>query len=355
MSAPTPMRDKSFDFSDGDVLLSAPGNAGDDEAIAVDAEASYSNITPVYSQTPAAVVYFRIHKALLTGHPSMFTDMFEVVNPSLSEQNLYDGVPLIALYDGGSHVRGFLRVLSQPETVFLPRYHHPSAELLMGPPLLAIKYQADAIRDVIVLHPRADWPISSYAAWKKRQWQEPKASPADRLRIQSHSSISSERRTPPSYSESILRWPFTRYYPAGLLPGGPIYSTQKTSTPSWCCTINAWLITWIKEDPSTYYFYGRKAQGRPRLEIRPSECSCKLKEFKDEVLLDWMEHSLDHVDVIEYLEHLAVIVEANRYRWRFCNRNNCRSKAAPWIKEMARMFYDRMEEIIFPSHAQTGN
>ncbi|KAG9217943.1 hypothetical protein CCMSSC00406_0008584 [Pleurotus cornucopiae] len=125
------MRDKSFDFSDGDVLLSAPSNAGGDEAIAVDAEASNSNITLVYSQTPAAVVYFRIHKALLTGHPSMFTDMFEVVNPSLSEQDSYDGVPLIALHDEASHVRGFLRVLSQPD----------------------------------------------YAAWKKRQWQEPKSFP----------------------------------------------------------------------------------------------------------------------------------------------------------------------------------
>lgn len=109
------MHDKSFYFSDGDVVLSAPGNAGDDEAIAVAIEASNSIITPAYSQSPAAVVYFRIRKALLTEQPSMFTDMFEVVNSSLSEQDLYDGVPLIALHDEASHVRGFLRVLSKPE------------------------------------------------------------------------------------------------------------------------------------------------------------------------------------------------------------------------------------------------
>lgn len=90
------MHDKSFDFSDGDLVLSASGNTGDDEAVAVAVEAA--------NLTPAAVVYFRIHEALLIEQPSMFTDMFDVVNPSFSEQDLYDGVPFIALHESCKRV-----------------------------------------------------------------------------------------------------------------------------------------------------------------------------------------------------------------------------------------------------------
>lgn len=224
----------------------------------------------------------------------------------------------------------------------------------MGPLLLAIKYQADALRDVIVLHLRADWPINSYAAWKKRQWQEPKGFPGGSS-PDPEPFIHLVRTT--NTSELLRKHLALAFYT--LLSRRPstwrtnlLYADDLNTLVAARCTINAWLLTWIKEDPSTYYFYGRKAQGRgPRLEIRQSECSCKLKEFKDEMLLDWMEHSLDHVDVIEYLEHLAVMVDANGYRWRFCNGNNCRGKAVSWIKEMARAFYDTMEEIIFPSHA----
>lgn len=62
------------------------------------------------------LVYFRVHRSMLVGESEVFRDMFVVGQRSTSATNgeIYDGVPLITMYDKAKDIRGFLRAIYKP-------------------------------------------------------------------------------------------------------------------------------------------------------------------------------------------------------------------------------------------------
>ncbi len=123
------MRDTSFYFDDGSIVLSAPGSEEDkDEAEFWGEDAGehcprnvcwitfYSNAADEDIAEKGALVYFRVHRSILDGESEVFRDMFVVGQRPTSATNgeIYDGVPLITMYDNAKDIRGFLRVIYKP-------------------------------------------------------------------------------------------------------------------------------------------------------------------------------------------------------------------------------------------------
>jgi hypothetical protein len=72
---PDESRDEDLYFEDGNVVISASNNVED-----------------------PSLVYFRVHKSVLSKQSVVFRDMFSL--PSFSDtDNMYDGVPLIYFHD----------------------------------------------------------------------------------------------------------------------------------------------------------------------------------------------------------------------------------------------------------------
>lgn len=61
-------------------------------------------------------VVFRVHQSVLSLHSPVFASMFTLPPPSnTSERELYDGVPLVRMYDHSSDLSELLRALYHPE------------------------------------------------------------------------------------------------------------------------------------------------------------------------------------------------------------------------------------------------
>lgn len=116
------MHDKQFYYSDGSLVLSAHGDAKDAEHVLAVVDSDKLPVLPAIggdselANSPSAnediIIYFRIHRSLLVEESTVIKDMFLV--GSSAEHELYDGVPLIALYDKASDVRGFLGAIYKP-------------------------------------------------------------------------------------------------------------------------------------------------------------------------------------------------------------------------------------------------
>ena len=76
--------DKEFYFPDGNIILSARVKDG-------------------------TLVYFRVHKSVLSLHSPIFADMFAMPPPSVMDT--YDGLPLVHLQDDADDLKAFLQAL----------------------------------------------------------------------------------------------------------------------------------------------------------------------------------------------------------------------------------------------------
>lgn len=81
------------------------------------------NIVLSALDTDDGVVYFRVHRSVLSRQSPVFKDMFNI--PTGDSVEKYDGVPLVRLHDGADDVKDFLRALYDPECVqrSIPRFY----------------------------------------------------------------------------------------------------------------------------------------------------------------------------------------------------------------------------------------
>jgi len=84
---PDESRDEDLYFEDGSIIISANDTGGD-------------------------LVYFRVHKSVLSKQSSAFKDMFSL--PSPSEVELYDSLPLVHVHDDAKDLKQFLQVVYDP-------------------------------------------------------------------------------------------------------------------------------------------------------------------------------------------------------------------------------------------------
>jgi hypothetical protein len=89
-SRPDETRDEDLYFEDGSIVLSAKDTDGD-------------------------LVYFRVHKSVLTKQSVIFKDMFSV--PSPPEMEMYDDLPLVHLHDTSKELKQFLQAMYDPRWV----------------------------------------------------------------------------------------------------------------------------------------------------------------------------------------------------------------------------------------------
>ena len=84
---PDESRDEDLYFDDGSIVISANQTSGD-------------------------LVYFRVHKSLLSKQSTVFKDMFSL--PSPTEVDTYDGLPLVHVHDDAAHFKQFLQAIYDP-------------------------------------------------------------------------------------------------------------------------------------------------------------------------------------------------------------------------------------------------
>jgi hypothetical protein len=84
---PDESRDEDLYFEDGSVILSANSTDGD-------------------------LVYFRVHKSVLSKQSTVFKDMFSL--PSPPEVDKYDSLPLVHVHDDAKELKQFLQAIYDP-------------------------------------------------------------------------------------------------------------------------------------------------------------------------------------------------------------------------------------------------
>ena len=84
---PDESRDGDLYFEDGSVVLSTKGDEG-------------------------GLVYFKVHKSVLTKRSAVFEDMFSL--PSPPEVPQYDSLPLVQVYDDCQELKQFLQLIYDP-------------------------------------------------------------------------------------------------------------------------------------------------------------------------------------------------------------------------------------------------
>jgi hypothetical protein len=85
---PDESRDEDLYFEDGNVIIST-SSGGDD------------------------LIYFRVHKSVLSKQSVVFRDMFSL--PSVSDvDTMYDGVPLVRVHDDAKELKQFLQGIYDP-------------------------------------------------------------------------------------------------------------------------------------------------------------------------------------------------------------------------------------------------
>ncbi|KAH8108788.1 hypothetical protein DFH11DRAFT_1473218, partial [Phellopilus nigrolimitatus] len=117
-------------------------------------------VLSVPSSTRSCDVLFCVHKSTLTRHSSVFADMLSLPVPPSTEAELYESLPLVDLHDSSEEWEKLLGVLYDPMSFKLERHNPDTPFLLDGIMSLATKYQMSSIRDRIVQHIEADWPLT---------------------------------------------------------------------------------------------------------------------------------------------------------------------------------------------------
>ncbi|KAI0749147.1 hypothetical protein BC629DRAFT_1557125 [Irpex lacteus] len=85
-----------------------------------------------------------------------------------SKQQFYDGVPRVHLYDDAEDVAGFIGALYNTATLPLTKNCRDTPLKVQGIMRLAVKYETDTIRSVILRHIESEWP-QTLAQWERRQ------------------------------------------------------------------------------------------------------------------------------------------------------------------------------------------
>ncbi|KAL0953853.1 hypothetical protein HGRIS_005029 [Hohenbuehelia grisea] len=85
--------------------------------------------------------------------------------PSPPEAEMYDGVPVVHLYDDAAELKAFFHVYYNHNFIPFERYNPTFATAMLGPAKMAHKYQVDSLR--IVAQIKADWP-NDLEAWERR-------------------------------------------------------------------------------------------------------------------------------------------------------------------------------------------
>ena len=85
---PDESRDEDLYFEDGSVIISA-NNIGSGD-----------------------LVYFRVHKSVLSKQSTVFKDMFSL--PSPSDIDTYDSLPLVHVHDDAKDFKQFLQAIYDP-------------------------------------------------------------------------------------------------------------------------------------------------------------------------------------------------------------------------------------------------
>ncbi|EIW87224.1 hypothetical protein CONPUDRAFT_96556 [Coniophora puteana RWD-64-598 SS2] len=131
-------RDKSLYFDDGNVVIAAA-------------------LTPTKNG-----LLFRVHKSILAKNSLVFADMFTLpdISPRTEAEtnDLYDGVPVVPMYDKPQDVRGLLHFFYDAPSVVLSRYDPETPSKIDGILTLAKKYRITPLWDRLVDHFKADWP-----------------------------------------------------------------------------------------------------------------------------------------------------------------------------------------------------
>ncbi|KAF9487957.1 hypothetical protein BDN71DRAFT_550685 [Pleurotus eryngii] len=346
----TRMHDKQFYYSDGSLVLSAHGDAKDAELALAVVDSDKLPVLPNIGEdslanSPSAnediIIYFRIHRSLLVEESTVIKDMFLV--GSSAEHELYDGTPLIALHDKASDVRGFLRAIYKPLTIFLPRYSFRTTTLLRGPLLLAVKYQADAMKEIIISHLRNDWPDDDYDAWKKRGASIPGEDPAPEalLRLARTAGCTEELRKSMAIAYYILLSVNPSSWDSESLETADFMSLIQGRSK-----INLLFMGWVSGVDG-----GPEGPG-PLLRL-PCIRRCQVATFKEWLLAEWSKCSLESMDIVRYLDSVAQKIETAGINDTLCSAA-CRKAALKWVMLMAKTFYERLEDIFFAVNASTS-
>ncbi|KAJ6498989.1 hypothetical protein C8R45DRAFT_1071625 [Mycena sanguinolenta] len=125
-------RDPNFYFEDGNIVLSA-------------------------RDTDDCIVYFRVHRSILTKHSPVFKDMFTMPLPQNEDQ--YDGAPLVEMAgDSANALQSLIALLYDPEFLSDTLKSWDFAARMYDPVVLAKKYQIDWIPEMAAVHLKKLWP-----------------------------------------------------------------------------------------------------------------------------------------------------------------------------------------------------
>ncbi|KAJ6594176.1 hypothetical protein B0H19DRAFT_52738 [Mycena capillaripes] len=191
--------DSKLYFDGGDIVLSAKNSDGH-------------------------TTYFRLYKGILVKHSPVFADMFTMPPPPNVEK--YNGIPLVEMPDNANALRGLMSILFDPECVSEEPSLFASANLLyclsrytseifdardftvqlLGPTILAKKYQIDWIVKRVAFQLLKRWP-TTVVGWDRLDQEEEQE---DSLNLHGHwdtfslDGITSLRQFPEPVSSILL-------------------------------------------------------------------------------------------------------------------------------------------------------
>ncbi|KZT24907.1 hypothetical protein NEOLEDRAFT_1178982 [Neolentinus lepideus HHB14362 ss-1] len=108
------------------------------------------------------LIFFKVHKTVLSMHSEIFRDMF--ILPSPSPRESYDGVSLLVLQDNAEELASFLACLYDP--IHMTGKIDRAKPFWQGAMCLATKYFATPIRSAIIRGLEQQWPTTF------REWEQ---------------------------------------------------------------------------------------------------------------------------------------------------------------------------------------
>ncbi|KAI0697579.1 hypothetical protein BC835DRAFT_755422 [Cytidiella melzeri] len=141
-------RHPSLYFADGDIVISAT------------------------SKTKTYIQFYRVDRIFLARRSPVFKDMLSLGEGAVNEQ--YDGAPKVHFPDDAEDVAGLLAGLYNTATLPLTRFSPDTPILVQGIMRLAVKYDIESIRTMIIRHIEADWP-HTLQDWERRQHDKAKS------------------------------------------------------------------------------------------------------------------------------------------------------------------------------------